>query len=594
MSFRCCTNKDVMMRWPSARNLAQIIINGQLDEMKNFLDIYSPKTLRRIISQKIQGNSLLFIAVNYQRILIVEYLLRFCKSDPNDKGLYNGSCCPCLWLATAQNNREIVTHLLRYGADVDSADVYYRTALYIASYNSNYPIIRYLVANGADLNKADYRGMTCLMVALNNVYICRYLINNGADINLVNNDGKTALMLAIENQNMNSISLLMSHDVDIHFQNQYGESAVFIAAMKGRWDIVESFKRKGLSASHITEAEVYELNSCQQVIRKNPAETILLWKEAVRLRNLSIYTPLFKTDCPSILSNRLDWIRNFFDYITGSTILFMVSRWGLLNPYTLTVLRDAICQTEDLANFVVLYRCFALSLRAADNQLFEKVFVHVYLMSSRFLIEWSDNLGGIEEVFDVFVMQIEDLFRRIHSPQLWPGESFPLVLQIKSYFKLFMDMLKKIHRNFPKSFANFKEGIRTVVNADNHGPHKFSLLHLCIENEYPVTLAQVFLECGANIVSTDERGKTAVHYALQSFLYRTTKAVNMFLEYGFQPEKFKDEYCLPCYMRRNRMLERPVNYITLKCLAAEVVVKQQLSYENRLPVSFQNLIYSHL
>ena len=574
------------MPW-ATKNLVQLITKDRLDEMKKLLQPFSPIILKHIIHQKYEHCSLLFIAILHQRVSIVNYLLSTCEADPNDVGLFNETSCPCLLMAAIQDNLEIVTCLLRNGADVNVTNVYARTALFIAVYNENKSMVRCLVENGADVNKADYKGTTCLMVALSNEIICRFLINNGADISRVNNDGRTALMLAVENQNLWGISLMLYFGADIHFKNDYGENATFIAAMSGRWDIVKGFAERGLVVDMMA-AEVYEIKSCREVIRKDPTETISLWKKAVGLRKLPPYTPLFKIDSSYEPRQNLDWIRNCFDHITGSAILFMVSRLTLLNPHTLAVLRDAVCQIESPAIFVILYRNFLQSLRAADNRLFEKAFKHINLMSFRFLLEWSDSVNVLE-IFKSFVLQIENLFERVHSSA---GDSLPLVFQIKSYLKLFMDFLKLIIFNFPNNTADITEEIKTVVKADNLGSHNFSLLHLCVKNEYPISLTRVFLKYGADVMRVDESEKTAVHYMCESTSYRTKEAVNMFLQYGFQLEKFKNEICLPCTLRKGRMLRTPINYITLKCLAAEVVSKR-LCYEDQLPVFFQNVIYSH-
>lgn len=58
-----------------------------------------------------------------------------------------------------------------------------------------------------------------------------------------------------------------------------------------------------------------------------------------------------------------------------------------------------------------------------------------------------------------------------------------------------------------------------------------SLLHLCIEQDYPIHVGKILLSSGANITARDGDGKTPAHYAPESSQYCNKEAINLLLQH---------------------------------------------------------------
>jgi uncharacterized protein len=78
---------------------------------------------------------------------------------------YNGTTNP-VCRATYLGHRNILSLLLKYGADVNKACSQQRTPLIWAAFRGNSQMIEYLLENGADINHVDKDGWNALDTAI--------------------------------------------------------------------------------------------------------------------------------------------------------------------------------------------------------------------------------------------------------------------------------------------------------------------------------------------------------------------------------------------------------------------------------------------
>jgi hypothetical protein len=120
--------------------------------------------------------------------------------------------------AAGQGNYFMVQALLNQGANVNAKEANVgpnlgqtggQTPLMLASENGHENIVSLLIKNGADLNARDLSGYTALEVATwqDNISICKLLLNAGANVNITNRLGRTALWRG----NAPLLNLLLTH-----------------------------------------------------------------------------------------------------------------------------------------------------------------------------------------------------------------------------------------------------------------------------------------------------------------------------------------------------------------------------------------------
>ncbi|KAK0630298.1 ankyrin repeat-containing domain protein [Bombardia bombarda] len=127
---------------------------------------------------------------------------------------------------------ESAKYLLQHGADMDAYNAFGRTALHKAVADQRREAIEFLVSHDANLEGVTIEahdeefkscgGDTCLLMALDrgNPHTVRFLVEAGADPNLSSRDGWSMADLALLFQDQESLSLFLSHGIDLtHLSN---------------------------------------------------------------------------------------------------------------------------------------------------------------------------------------------------------------------------------------------------------------------------------------------------------------------------------------------------------------------------------------
>lgn len=151
----------------------------------------------RSLLGRFDKNSQLVIVARSGKLAEVRKLL---DEGANVNGRFGGKGDTPLLGAVSFGQTEVVRLLLTRGADVNATFAEGGgTALDMAAYKGNAEIAKVLLEAGADPNIRDARyGWTPLHAAAKrgNAEIVQLLISHGADINARNNDGNTALYVA--------------------------------------------------------------------------------------------------------------------------------------------------------------------------------------------------------------------------------------------------------------------------------------------------------------------------------------------------------------------------------------------------------------
>lgn len=177
--------------------------------------------------------------------------------NPNGKTDLDGMS-PLL-ISVGQGNVDISDLLIKYRADVNQADDFGITPLFVATSNGDVNLSKKLIIAGANLYKSDFYGQSAISAAgrsssndifdlylksmlkdndyreqydniffsaisANNMVFVKAFIDNVENIDIRNNQGKSALHIAVENDNIETIPLLLSKGVNVEAKDKHGDS----------------------------------------------------------------------------------------------------------------------------------------------------------------------------------------------------------------------------------------------------------------------------------------------------------------------------------------------------------------------------------
>ena len=145
----------------------------------------------------------------------------------------------------------VVTFLIKQGANVDLQDNYGKTALHYAlgSLNFLFEILCCLIQKGADVKTGSNNKLTPLMIAAEKGHInaLTLLIKFGADVDLQDKNGKTALHHAVYGSDVSCeiLSCLIGSGADVNAGTNNGVTPLIIAAENGHINAVTSLVKCG-------------------------------------------------------------------------------------------------------------------------------------------------------------------------------------------------------------------------------------------------------------------------------------------------------------------------------------------------------------
>ncbi|MEM8487473.1 MAG: ankyrin repeat domain-containing protein [Bacteroidota bacterium] len=124
----------------------------------------------------------------------------------------------------------LMSHLVSFGADLESRDYLENTPLLLALERQNWPAVYELVSLGASATAISARGSSVLMEALrlDNRKLAAWALENGADVNayVPEENRATALMLAAADDDLDMVQRLLDAGADPDVRNRNGRNAL--------------------------------------------------------------------------------------------------------------------------------------------------------------------------------------------------------------------------------------------------------------------------------------------------------------------------------------------------------------------------------
>ena len=224
----------------------------------------------------------------------------------NPSTLDNDGCSLLHW--SAINNRfDIVTYLLRLGADVDlPGGILQETPLMWAIRSGNNPkLIQLFIEKGANIGHVNIEGVDPLQLAcrFGHATVCFMLLHNGANPDSFDNLRNNSLLWLLKNSSSSQqiILLLLKFGISIQHKDENDDTALHITARKVKRhsntvDLHIMLKMYlGHGADLALKTENNEGKTPYQVAERqarNPASMRFFW-DAWMFKNLPYYTPSF-------------------------------------------------------------------------------------------------------------------------------------------------------------------------------------------------------------------------------------------------------------------------------------------------------------
>lgn len=173
--------------------------------------------------------------------------------------------------------------LVQQGAKYTERDQNGNTVLHYAAYGGHTAGIRLALTAGTDLNRGNHDGITPLMAAAiaAPVDVLQSLLDLGADLQAEDKTGMNALHYAAGYGRRDKIKWFLQQDASLMTQDEQGRSPLDLARLAGNNEAVVHFRRKGYTFNGLFYKEMREavqknhLESAEQYLFKgaNPNRT---------------------------------------------------------------------------------------------------------------------------------------------------------------------------------------------------------------------------------------------------------------------------------------------------------------------------------
>ena len=206
-----------------------------------------------------------------------------------------------LMRAAIEGHDKCVGLLIKSGADVNLADSYQETALLCAAVNGHEKCVDLLIRAGADVN----HGAALTRTAANGYDKCvALLLTAGAD---VNNDGATAMIEAIKTGSDSSVDLLIKAGVSVNSCDNWNDTPLLRSAKDSRYKCVNLLVNAGADVNTLDR----EGNNALMASVDNRNDIMHMWTPRSCVSRIRCVQLLLKAGASVNIRNRYG--QNTFD-----------------------------------------------------------------------------------------------------------------------------------------------------------------------------------------------------------------------------------------------------------------------------------------
>ncbi|EXC95397.1 ankyrin repeat family protein [Acinetobacter baumannii 1051830] len=125
--------------------------------------------------------------------------------------------------------------------------------LHMAAANDDIQLIKHILSQKTLIDARDETGSTALMVATiaNNIHAAHMLIEAGADVNAKDNIQDSPYLYAGAQGYLKILRMTLMHGADLKSTNRYGGTALIPAAERGHVETVRTLIAAGVNINHV-------------------------------------------------------------------------------------------------------------------------------------------------------------------------------------------------------------------------------------------------------------------------------------------------------------------------------------------------------
>lgn len=238
----------------------------------SFMHVQGPLAL----SMNLCGQTPLFCAAKEGRVEIVKYLLDR-GANPRVQNHYGVSA---LWIPAQKGVIQVVELLLNAGADssvapfgalADELNITGWTPLYAAMKARQFDVVKLLLQRNAEPNAVTKLGSTPFLLAseICDLDIIEACVDAGADLDFapsgieadnLNITGQTALFMATLKDRVDVVKFLIRKGAQVNVQNRYGVSPLLLCAESGNIELVQALVDAKANVNITPQGELAEEN----------------------------------------------------------------------------------------------------------------------------------------------------------------------------------------------------------------------------------------------------------------------------------------------------------------------------------------------
>ncbi|KAI1301337.1 Protein fem-1 -like protein C [Halotydeus destructor] len=586
-----------------------------------------------LMNHKVNGATPLVIASKNGHADVVAFLIKQCQSDTEQVGnvQFDGETiegAPPLWCAAAAGQFPVVRVLVESGANVNSTTKTKSTPLRAACYDGHLDIVQYLVENGADYEIANRHGHTCLMISCfkGHFKIARYLIEKGANINRKSVKGNTALHDCAESGSMEIMDLLLSSNANMD-KDSYGVTPLIAAALTGHSHIVELIISL-FKCSREEKIESLELLGATFVDkRRDMMGALNYWRKAITERNEE--PKLAKHPQPKAVEaydgavevesiRQLDEVFSDPDHMRMQALLVRERILGTTHPDTSYYIRYRGAVYADTGSFD---KCIKLWMYALDMQQRSLSALNAMVQSSllsfaelfSFMMSKPDVCLKFNDLFAVFnralcSLQASMLSSKSEWDEMTPHHFHRTLMTVLHFVGLLCRLQPRLTS---EEDFELKKAVYQFIQLNPRGKNQWTPLHLACAKDtssqsvrFPLCdfphpeMVKLFLEVGACPNDPDTDGNTPLHI-VASVNPPATEILTMLLDKNAHIDAKNHLGETPVSLiAANPPLEQetvinPMRYLSLKCLAAQTVVKSGIQYQGIIGLKLEQFVREH-